>query len=558
MPPDSPWLPALYGASFGALFLVIVLAVPRRRISASARWMVLILVGALLWVGTLLALVTLPVGYTSALLALLPVSIGILAPACMLNVLSTMTRQRRSRPGIERWLTLDPVLVLGLLAIPQTRDLIAGTWSVRAAGVVVWHPGWLTWVHIGYCLVLLIWAGVFEFRAVPGTPRAAQHQVRSDLAGAALPGAGAVISIVLIVIEGGLPLDRPEWMAVAFLGTAAIGIRSFYTERFTSVVPIARGVVLDRLPDAVLIFDLGFRLTDLNPAARDLLAAAHAADLTAEGTQLGTIAAALGPEVRPSSGQYRARVGRVSDIDLRVKRVTEDNRLLGYAVLIRDVSAISDSQRNLALANRQLLDKITTIDALRRDLAEQAERDSMTGLFNRRRLDKELARILDDPRQEVAITLIDVDRFTNVNDTYGRLTGDEVLVGISDRLSSATFDGEMVVRYGGEEFIVLSPIREPAHAHARARRMYEVLTQRPICTGAGPVHITVSAGVAYSPDHGRTGQALLAGAGQALNRAKQRGRNRIDTLPVVGHFPDLPPSQHQPRRSVPPGGGRLP
>lgn len=176
-------------------------------------------------------------------------------------------------------------------------------------------------------------------------------------------------------------------------------------------------------------------------------------------------------------------------------------------------------------------------------LREEANRDPMTGLFNRRYLEptfeRELARCIREKRP-IALLVMDVDHFKKVNDTYGHPAGDEVLKSLSNRLTAGSRAEDIPCRLGGEEFLVVMPKMPLATALERAEAWRTTFASEPIQTGAGPISATISLGVASFPEHGETPTELLEAADAALYRAKLAGRNRVELALEVGHGPPRP------------------
>lgn len=146
----------------------------------------------------------------------------------------------------------------------------------------------------------------------------------------------------------------------------------------------------------------------------------------------------------------------------------------------------------------------------------EALRDPLTGVYNRRFLLDFLARELPRARrrrQPLSVLLLDLDGFKLFNDTYGHLAGDQMLATVANSLASAVRGGDVVARYGGDEFVVVLPNT----AGDAARRVGRDLTM------AVPSNVRLSVGVGCLGDRAETAQELLATADQALMRAKQIG-----------------------------------
>jgi diguanylate cyclase (GGDEF)-like protein len=157
-------------------------------------------------------------------------------------------------------------------------------------------------------------------------------------------------------------------------------------------------------------------------------------------------------------------------------------------------------------------------------------------LFNRRYLEETLEREWARARRhqlELALAIIDIDHFKQVNDTYGHLAGDQVLGALGALVRENCRAEDVPCRYGGEEFIVILLETALPNAHARAERWRAMFEQLHTRWDHHAIHTTISIGLAISPAHADNAQQLIARADQALYRAKQAGRNR-----VIAYTPD--------------------
>jgi diguanylate cyclase (GGDEF)-like protein len=166
------------------------------------------------------------------------------------------------------------------------------------------------------------------------------------------------------------------------------------------------------------------------------------------------------------------------------------------------------------------------------DLDRLSRTDVLTGMYNRRHLEQELARLHDDAIRHGAplcVVLLDLDRFKLINDTYGHATGDDVLQTFAGRLSAELRAGDIGGRWGGEEFLVIAPRTDLASAQALAERIRSVTEAEPIITGGDAVAVTVSGGCALGP--GDSPASLVQIADHCLYAAKAEGRNRVVFAP---------------------------
>jgi len=168
---------------------------------------------------------------------------------------------------------------------------------------------------------------------------------------------------------------------------------------------------------------------------------------------------------------------------------------------------------------------------LRETLRNQAIRDPLTGLFNRRYLEETLKQEIsraDRTGQQIGVLMIDIDRFKQYNDTYGHEAGDAVLSELGRFLEKSLRGGDTPCRYGGEEFSVILPGTSLENALLKAERLREGVKALDVrYQGRSLGGINLSLGVAVFPDHGSTGEILLRAADQALYQAKAAGRDRV-------------------------------
>jgi diguanylate cyclase (GGDEF)-like protein/PAS domain S-box-containing protein len=181
------------------------------------------------------------------------------------------------------------------------------------------------------------------------------------------------------------------------------------------------------------------------------------------------------------------------------------------------------------------------VQKLQEQLREQAIRDPLTGLYNRRYLDetikRELARAARN-NQPVAIIMCDLDHFKLVNDTHGHLAGDEVLRVFAVLLKKHARGSDIVCRFGGEEFVMFLPEMPPDIAYQRAEQLRTELAAKRITLGAAVIQLTASFGVAAFPENGKTMDSLIGAVDAAMYQAKESGRNRVVVSSV--HEKDVP------------------
>lgn len=234
---------------------------------------------------------------------------------------------------------------------------------------------------------------------------------------------------------------------------------------------------------------------------------------------------------RPIPNHEFPALGRVYIVASRPVRHGEDEKPFAIHVVMVDITDRKRLETQLEYANRQLSEA-------NHKLTEAARTDALTGLWNRHALEElmpwEIGRSQRDGTP-LSVLMIDIDRFKKYNDHYGHLGGDVTLHAVAQAMAAAaTRPGDMVTRYGGEEFLVLLPGTDSAGALKVAANIQAAIAALAIPHEASPTgHLTVSIGVASLPpgasaiDAADLRLALIDDADQALYAMKQGGRNGI-------------------------------
>jgi len=206
-----------------------------------------------------------------------------------------------------------------------------------------------------------------------------------------------------------------------------------------------------------------------------------------------------------------------------------------YLAVKEDITERKQAQDEIQRANQKLRLQLEAIQLLQAELREQAIRDPLTGLYNRRYLDETLERELARATREnypVSFMVSDIDHFKKINDTYGHYAGDIVLKNLAAQLTSNARVGDIICRYGGEEFLVILPDVSTEIAHQIAERSRKAFQESKVVIDNIEIQATLSCGIATFPEHGTKSAELIAVADRAMYQAKSDGRNRVSISQV--------------------------
>ncbi len=452
---------------------------------------------------------------------------SILTPAFMCLGLSIAQPQWVPRRWMLAALLVEPAAItLGALTNPWHLLVFRGEGATQLTGSAGWTYGPLFWADsaygyltVGIGLALVAWSW---WRSPP----AFRRQRLTVFVGALVPF--ALNAAYLAAGSRGGADPTPLGFAV----TGTILWYAIFRQDLFTFSPVARALIVDQIGDAVVVVSPGGRVLDLNVAASDLLRSMNPAALS---KPVGAPAEVFGSMITPGDtrqGEFIVEFpGGRTEYEVRSSSLVDRRRrALGEVYVARDVTEANALSRRLAAAHAMLVRQVETIDLLRADLVEQASRDPLTGLHNRRHLLENFAPMLADAevaRGTLSVALFDIDHFKSVNDDYGHLAGDAVLVELAHRIRERAPADALVARWGGEEFFVALPGADATTGMAVADDLRLRCARDTIEVECWRISCTLSGGVAVFPSSGTTMDELFQAADLALYEAKRLGRNIV-------------------------------
>jgi len=440
--------------------------------------------------------------------------------------------------GRASWITRWRVTGLWLLpmaavALTATNALHHAVWIAFETGPagsnsLIYHHGIGFFVILVYLYAYVLVASYWLVSAAVRASAVQKRQSTAILLATAFPWLAGILYAGGVTLLPGLNL-----VPISFVVSGAILAVGIMPLRLFELVPVARNQLIEGMGDAIVVTDASRRVVDANPSARRLLSLP--ADV------IGADAAQVLPfwsEVAPGlHADKESRLGLLLSeeppmhVDLRVAPLSGGARKSqGLLIVLRDTTARHLAERSLQEANQRLQGQVQEIERLQTELREQAIRDSLTGLYNRRYLDDMMPRILDRARADevpVSVIMFDIDDFKRVNDEHGHAVGDALLAELGGLFLARTRPGDIACRYGGEEFVLVLPRASLSHALRRAEDFRRAFSEIRIHTADPDQTPTLSIGVAVYPKHGQTQDDLLRAADRALYCVKDAGKNSI-------------------------------
>src|SRR5689334_3628748 len=295
-------------------------------------------------------------------------------------------------------------------------------------------------------------------------------QYRLILIGSLLPWATSIFSENYFDILHGL-----DFAPLTFGVSGVIFVLAVLRTHLMDLIPIARSHLIENMRDGILVLDAQNRIVDMNPAMENFIEekvsfymGKNALDVFLpwmEKTDLDLDRLETRTELKIPKDPSRY-------LDLRVTPLYEQGQFLnGRLMVFHDITERKQVEKRLRYVNDRLQTQLIEIGYLQSKLREQAIRDPLTNLFNRRYLEETLDRELARAAREdypVCIIMMDLDHFKQINDTYGHEAGDQVLKALAFTLSEDCRRGDFVCRYGGEEFVIVMPNIQLDTAYERA------------------------------------------------------------------------------------------
>jgi diguanylate cyclase (GGDEF)-like protein len=311
---------------------------------------------------------------------------------------------------------------------------------------------------------------------------------------------------------------------------------AIFGNRGLDLVTLARDLLYFNLVDPVLVVNSKGLVVGANAAAREIMPRFDRVAPLDEGEPFDLIRTVIGCR-RSAAGQSEVSFAGRS-FNMRVlpipRPLREDGEHLGAVAIMSDVTQLKIKNEQLELALARSRDQVAEITRLREIAEQSALSDPLTGIGNRRSLEARVKALGDMP---LALSLIDLDHFKQINDTLGHAVGDRVLRDFADTARAILPPHADVFRVGGEEFVILVAGKPLADLLSLLGALRQQMVESRSVRDDDVARVTFSAGVAVRPGDGDTFDQLYARADMRLYQAKRNGRDRVMHLDCVSLNP---------------------
>ncbi len=367
-------------------------------------------------------------------------------------------------------------------------------------------------VHMAFINFTLAAGSLLFFNFMRKSAPLFRKQATIMLAGSMVPW------LALLANLSGATFRGIDFTPISITLTAPIWAVALFRYRLFDLSPVARGFVFESMRDGIIVLNLEHRVVDYNP-----------------------MAGVIFPELdRNNIGLSVSTV--FNDYPEICRLVKTDETGYGYITMIKDIGGQSSHFKvhlapliNLRRVQRgHLLMAYNTTEQVRLmdEMHRIASTDELTGIHNRRHfITMAKTEISRSARfgHSVSLIIFDIDHFKEINDRYGHLEGDKALSHVVDIIKMEIRDIDIFGRFGGEEFVILLPETVIESAHKLAFRLCRVLAQSRVVLLNNDVSITASFGVSGREVKSPSDlEILLRDADEALYRAKNSGRNRVE------------------------------
>lgn len=426
-------------------------------------------------------------------------------------------------------LSILPICVIVLSLTSSHHNVFRYAYGIstnRHFSLVTFKNGTLFWIYAIYSYSTAIATGFIlqrNFRT---------HNIIKRRQAVLISLAITLFIVVDILFQAGITPIKGYTLSPAALAISGImmGIAVFHY-RILDLAPITRKMIMNSIADIIFIVDDDLLVLECNRAAATTFGFRTE---KAEGLLLSSIHKDLAIADNAGWGTWSQIIlinGKQNEFEITTEPVLFSGKhAVARLIYLRNVTEQRAMEAEIRKINQSLLERISDIEKLQDQLKDQAIRDPLTSLFNRRYLDEALERdfsLIKRNQLSVSFVMLDIDRFKNINDSWGHQAGDTVLKKLASIIKTVTRKSDIACRYGGEEFLLVLNGANEQQAMKIAEEIRTIFASAAIELDGRRIPTTLSGGIAAFTTQGDTPDSIIKKADEALYQAKKAGRDRI-------------------------------
>jgi diguanylate cyclase (GGDEF)-like protein len=436
-------------------------------------------------------------------------------PVAWVYLVQAYTGQKKPKRNLI-FLSIIPLLTIIVIWTNPIHHWFMGNPNLKTSGtpfpvLFLDYQFWFYFIHAPSGYIFILYAIFILATALPKMNQLYQTQGKLMLVAILLP----TITDVLYVL-GFSPVRYYNFTTAVFSLSGVILGLALFRHHLLDLLPLARDAVIDTLDDGVMVFDNQERIVDVNPAAKKILKVSDSIIGQSVGETQDNFLRQIEMLIQKNQSQKDIEINgpTAQYYDTRITPVYNRRRvLLGRVITLRDIT------ERVQLFNQAQMLAIT---------------DSLTGIYNRRQFielgRREISRIQRSRKSSASAIMIDLDKFKEVNDTFGHPAGDQVLVTFVKTIQSQLRAFDIFGRLGGDEFAILLIDVTPNEAAAIGERLRASVAAIRIPKENDEIRISASFGIVSTRQLKAPEleiEKMLELADQALYQGKCIGRNRV-------------------------------
>ncbi|MDA3898987.1 MAG: diguanylate cyclase [Spirochaetes bacterium] len=523
---NSIYYTSLLLISVFLLFILLATVWPKRRL-AESRYLLGIIIGSIVW-SCSVAIENSVSGMNGKIFWSTIAYLGIISNPVFLFffILEYCNVDHNIKNRYLPLFWVIPVFTIVAVCTNSFHNLVWSRFSWSNDILVYWY-GPLFWLIVIYSYMLLVAAILILCNALLRMQGVYKRQLLMLLVASVFPFLANAMYVTKLE-----PFVGFDFTPIAFMLSSAMLIFVFLRFNFLDLIPVAHHQVFSHIKAGIMILDGQNRIIEFNENmqkqlnAVKLLIGFEISDLPEDYSMIRDVC--LQNSFYENEIMIRSTVPEY--YDMSINEIFNANHVLsGKIVMLYDITHQKSAEKQLKRSNNLLKDRLFEIERLQEKLREQALKDPLTGLYNRRFLydgiDKEISRAKRE-KDIFAVAMFDIDNFKKINDLYGHNAGDKVLVAIASLIEISIRKTDYVCRFNGDTLVIILTKISAEDINRKINIVKDEIRKMEFPSITDGLRVVVATGYAFYPENGMTYDELFVSLEQAVGRSKSENSEK--------------------------------